>query len=80
MAEQVSRWLAAALGIYALLGMLFAIAFVAVGVRRIDSGAEGSGVGFRLVSFPGAIAFWPLLLRRGTSGGGAPPEEKNAHR
>jgi len=80
MVERVSSWIVIALGTYALVGMLFAIAFVTVGVRRVDSGAEGTGVGFRLVILPGSIAFWPLLLRRWISGKGSPPEERNPHR
>ena len=51
-------------GIYAAVGLLFAIAFVTKGVARVDSMAAGAGWGFRLLILPGAAALWPLLLRR----------------
>jgi hypothetical protein len=49
---------------YAGLGALFAIAFVARGISRVDSVAAGSSAGFRLIVFPGVAALWPLLLAR----------------
>ena len=58
-------WLPAA---YVAIGVLFAAAFVTAGVERIDHEAEGAGIGFRLLIFPGAVAFWPLLLRRWLTG------------
>ena len=50
--------------LYVLVGAIFAVAFVLRGVERIDSQARGAGLGFRALIFPGAVAFWPLLLRR----------------
>ena len=80
MYERVSSLLVVGLYVYGLLGAVFAIAFVAKGVKRIDSQADGSSLGFRLLIFPGSIAFWPLLLRRWIAGKGDPPEERNPHR
>ena len=51
-------------GIYAAVGLLFAIAFVTKGVAHVDSMAADAGWGFRLLILPGAAALWPLLLRR----------------
>ena len=65
---------------YAVLGVLFALPFVSAGVQRIDSQAKGSGFGFRVLIFPGAVAFWPLLLHRLMRGGPDPAVEQNAHR
>ncbi len=65
---------------YCLLGVLFAVAFVTAGVQRIDSQAKGSGLGFRMLIFPGAVAFWPLLLRRWVRGFSDPAVEQNPHR
>ena len=48
--------------VYAALGSVFAMAFCAVGVARIDAVAKDSGLAFRLMNFPGAAALWPLLL------------------
>jgi hypothetical protein len=52
------------LGVYAAIGILFAIAFVTIGVSRIDSAAKNSTIGFRLIVLPGSALLWPLLLRR----------------
>lgn len=80
MAERVSVFLAVALGLYALFGAFFALAFVTFGVQRVDPNAKGSGVVFRLLIFPGSIALWPLLLKRWVSGQVSPPDERNPHR
>ena len=53
-----------ALGIYLLLGFLFAIPFIIKGVIKIDEGAHGSGWGFRIIIIPGTIVFWPFLLKK----------------
>jgi hypothetical protein len=51
-------------GIYVLLGLLFAILFVIKGVNKVDEGAHGGSIGFRLIIIPGVMAFWPLLLQK----------------
>jgi hypothetical protein len=65
---------------YALFGLVFAGFFVSLGVQKLDSEAKGSGIGFRLLIFPGVAAFWPKLLSRWTRGIVEPPVEKNPHR
>ena len=80
MYERVATLLVGALYLYGIAGLVFAIAFVTTGVKRIDSQAIGSGVGFRVLIFPGSAALWPLLLRRWVSRTGEPPEERNPHR
>ncbi|MCH2082699.1 MAG: hypothetical protein MK226_09930 [Saprospiraceae bacterium] len=57
-----------ALLFYLAIGVLFAIAFVIVGVGKIDDGALGAPWFFRLLIFPGAIAFWPYLLSKWIKG------------
>ena len=42
-----------------------AFAFLIRGVSRVDPHAEGSGIGFRSIIFPGVAAFWPFLLGGG---------------
>ena len=79
MYERVATLLVDALYLYCTAGSFFAIAFVTSGVKRIDSQAIGSGSGFRLLIFPGAVALWPLLLRRWISRTGDPPAERNPH-
>jgi hypothetical protein len=51
-----------------------------LGVQRLDSEAQGSGLGFRLLIMPGVAAFWPLFLSRWLRGVTEPPGEKNPHR
>ena len=65
---------------YLACGLVFAIPFVLVGVKRIDPHAAHGSWGFRLLIIPGTIALWPLLLERWMSGAHEPPEECNAHR
>ena len=67
-------------GIYLAAGLLFALAFVGSGVRKIDPHAAHVSWGFRVLIIPGTMAFWPLLLRRWIKGAHEPPEEGNAHR
>ena len=80
MYERVATLLVGALYLYGIAGLIFAIAFVITGVKRIDSQASGSGVGFRVLILPGSAALWPLLLRRWISRTAEPPEERNPHR
>jgi hypothetical protein len=54
-------WAAA---VYAVVGVVFAGAFVTWGVARVDSAAKGASLGFRLLILPGCAALWPLLLGR----------------
>lgn len=67
-------------GIYLAGGLVFAVPFVLVGVKQIDPHAARGTWGFRLLILPGAMTFWPLLLRRWVKGMHQPPEERNAHR
>lgn len=80
MTEDWAYWIVGALGIYVTVGFLFAIAFVSVGAARIDPGARGAPLGFRLLIFPATVALWPLLAHRWLGGKHAPPIETNAHR
>ena len=60
----VAELLVDALVVYGLSGAVFAVAFVTMGIQRIDSVAEHAPVGFRLIVLPGVAALWPLLLVR----------------
>lgn len=75
----IAGWLVTLLGVYAALGLVFAVAFVMRGAARIDPQAAGGSWGFRLAILPGVVALWPILARRWARGG-PPPEERNAHR
>ncbi len=50
--------------VYLLAGVGFAIWFAARGAGRLDPGATGSTLGFRLLLIPGAVVLWPYLAAR----------------
>lgn len=80
MFETLAKVFVYVLETYAGLGLIFAVMFVWIGVQRLDSEAQGSGVGFRLLILPGVAAFWPMFLQRWTRGIAEPPVERNPHR
>ena len=80
MYELVATWFVYAFYLYCVLGLLFAVVFVASGVERLDPNAKGSGLAFRLLILPGSAAFWPLLLGRWVRGDRDVPKEGNPHR
>lgn len=49
---------------YLAAGLVFGVAFVTVGVARIDTAARGTSVAFRLLILPGSVALWPLLAAK----------------
>jgi hypothetical protein len=69
----------AAIALYALIGLAFAVPFVIVGAGRVDPVAKGAPLTFRLAILPGSAALWPLLLvkwraaRGGRGSAGAAP-------
>jgi len=61
---QLAEALLALAGAYLGVGVVFALAFVTLGVGRLDPSAATGSPGFRALIFPGAAALWPLLARR----------------
>ena len=76
----LATWLVHLATVYALIGVVFAAAFVWRGAGRIDPAAGDGTWGFRVLIFPGAAALWPLLAGRWLRGVTVPPTEKNPHR
>lgn len=64
MSERLAELLVAAVGAYVALGAVFAVAFVAWGVSRVDPVARAATIGFRLIILPGVMALWPFLIVR----------------
>jgi len=79
MLETFSKAFVYSLTVYAGLGFIFAVPFVCFGVQQLDSEAQGSGIGFRLLILPGVSAFWPMFLCRWIRRIAEPPVEKNPH-
>ncbi len=77
--ETIISWLTALAGLYAAVGVLFAVYFAFAGAAKLDPLAKTGTWGFRLLVLPGAAALWPWLLRRVAAGAGQ-PEERNPHR
>jgi hypothetical protein len=50
--------------LYLALGFLFMIPFIIKGINKIDEGAHGSSIGFRIIIIPGVIVFWIVLLNK----------------
>jgi len=48
---------------YLACGIVFSLVFFAMLAHRLDEDAAKGTIGFRIVTFPGAVALWPLLLR-----------------
>lgn len=64
MSNQIAGLIVLIAGLYATVGVAFAIAFVARGVSRVDQAAHHAPWSFRLVILPGAAALWPLMFAR----------------
>ena len=64
MSVQLAEAVVKALEIYVLAGTVFAVAFVTLGVGRVDDHAREAGWGFRLLILPGCALFWPMLAIR----------------
>jgi hypothetical protein len=80
MLETIAKAIVYTMAGYASLGLVFAVPFVCLGVQRLDSEAQRSGVGFRLLILPGVAAFWPMFLYGLRRGMVEPPVEKESHR
>jgi len=76
----IAAWPLILLAVYLACGFLFALPFAFLGVGKIDPHASHGSWGFRLLIIPGAMALWPLLLRRWAGGIHEPPEECTPHR
>ena len=62
-----AEWIVVLAAGYAAVGLLFGLAFVTIGVTRLDPAARGTSVAFRVVILPGSVALWPFLLRKWAS-------------
>jgi hypothetical protein len=60
----------AVVGAYLAAGLVFAVAFVVVGIGRVDPAAVGAPIGFRLLILPGSALLWPVMLVRWIRAGG----------
>ena len=61
---QVAALFVDATAVYGMAGLVFAVPFVTMGIKRVDSVAEHAPLGFRLIVLPGVAALWPVMLVR----------------
>ncbi len=54
----------AAVAAYLALGALVGLAFVTVGIGRVDEAARGSSIAFRALVLPGCVALWPVVIAK----------------
>ena len=57
------------LALYAACGLVVALAFVAIGVTRVQP--QSVSLGARILILPGAVALWPYVLARWLASRGA---------
>jgi len=50
------------LQLYFVIGILVALLVQYNGLKKIDPSVDGAGVGFRLITFFGIVALWPVIL------------------
>lgn len=74
----LAQWIIGIITAYFIIGAVFALLFVTVGISRFDPATRGASIGFRVLIAPGAMALWPVLVRRWMAG--RLPQEQNAHR
>lgn len=53
---------------YVGIGLLVGLAFVSVGIGRVDEAARGSSIAFRALVLPGCVALWPVVLAKWARG------------
>ena len=62
MAATIIQWIFTGIRVYLICGFFFSLAFIFKGVKVLDEGSHGAGIGFKLIIIPGCMVFWPLLL------------------
>ena len=67
---EIVLWALRGLGVYLVIGALFAAWFVVGGIGRISPASRGAGWGFRVLIAPGSAALWPVLLFELIASGG----------
>lgn len=60
--EEIISILLMLLSAYLVIGILFSVLFIFMGLTKVDRGVEGSWKLFKVLIFPGLVAFWPLFL------------------
>ena len=62
MTLETANLLVTVIGLYFGVGLIIAIVFFLGGARRIDPGADGMSLQAKLITFPGTMVLWPVML------------------
>jgi len=62
MSIDVAEMILSALVLYIAGGLVFALAFLALGLRRVDALAAEGSTAFKVLIFPGIVGLWPIVL------------------
>jgi len=68
--DMIAAILVGVLVIYVAIGLLAGLAFVVVGVVRVQPAPVT--IGARILLLPGAVALWPLVISRWLASGRSP--------
>ena len=60
--ESIVLFLVYALQLYIIIGVIISVLIQKKGLQQIDSSVKGAGFWFRLITFPGMVALWPIML------------------
>jgi len=52
------------IGVYLLVGLVFCVALLIIGLPDMDPSTRKSGFGFKLIIVPGILVFWPILWKK----------------
>ncbi|MEQ9616520.1 MAG: hypothetical protein RLN60_00625 [Phycisphaerales bacterium] len=69
MSDNAAQLVVTIVAVYAGVGLVVALLFLFLAVKRIDPAANGASRGFRVLVFPGAAALWPVILVKWIRGG-----------
>lgn len=62
MSIELAEGILTAVGLYFATGLVFALLFLAFGLRRVDALAADGSAGFKALIFPGIVGLWPIVL------------------
>jgi hypothetical protein len=62
MPVDVAEMILSTAGLYFAVGLVFALVFLALGLRRVDALAADGPWGFKALIFPGVVGLWPIVL------------------
>ena len=69
--EQIIAYILMIIVFYVAVGIAFSVIFIWKGLTTVDPSARGTGIGFKILIFPGLIIFWPVFVNKWIKAGKA---------